>query len=241
MLRSRWTIPAALSLAIGPGLVGPSRAQEDRRPAEAAAPEAPQTTRSPRGGALAKTARHQFEVFFYPTGLRVLPRDTRGAAVDVSKLTGTATFSVPGAPKPFIYPLRGDGTEPTSLILSVDLSRVPATGSTVAFRIDGLADPAEPGATFTVPFAPTGAATAPAATAAPAPRVVPMAIAIARSTAGDRAAIAAQRVCKVSGESLGSMGVPIKVTRGGRSVFLCCQACVRSVQADPDRYLGPAR
>jgi hypothetical protein len=34
------------------------------------------------------------------------------------------------------------------------------------------------------------------------------------------------------------MGVPVKVTRGGRSVFLCCQACLKKVQADPDKFLG---
>jgi hypothetical protein len=36
------------------------------------------------------------------------------------------------------------------------------------------------------------------------------------------------------------MGGPIKVTRGSRSVFLCCAACLKEVQADPDKYLGPA-
>jgi hypothetical protein len=44
----------------------------------------------------------------------------------------------------------------------------------------------------------------------------------------------------VSGETLGSMGGPIKVMRGSRSVFLCCAACLKKVQADPDKYLGLA-
>jgi hypothetical protein len=67
---------------------------------------------------------------------------------------------------------------------------------------------------------------------------VPTALTISRTTAADQAAISAQRVCKVSGEPLGSMGVPIKVTRGDRSIFLCCPGCVKSIQANPDRYLG---
>jgi hypothetical protein len=48
----------------------------------------------------------------------------------------------------------------------------------------------------------------------------------------------AQWVCKVSGEPLGSMGAPIKVTGGDRSAFLCCQGCVKRIQANPDRYFG---
>jgi hypothetical protein len=59
-----------------------------------------------------------------------------------------------------------------------------------------------------------------------------------RSTAADRQAIAAQKVCKVSGKPLGSMGVPVKATRGDRSIFLCCASCEKAVQTDPDKFLG---
>src|SRR5436309_2445583 len=65
------------------------------------------------------------------------------------------------------------------------------------------------------------------------------ALAITKATRADDKAIAAQKVCPVSGEELGSMGTPIKVTRGSRSIFLCCQGCVKQIQADPDKYLGP--
>jgi hypothetical protein len=205
-----------------------------------AAPESPPPARSTRGGSLAKTARHQFEVFFYKTGLRVFPKGVDGTAVDVARLTGTATFSLPGAPNPFVYPLRGAAapaaTSPASLDLTVDLGRVPASGSKVTFQIEGLADPAEPSATFTVPFVLTTTAS-PVTVAAP-PRVVPAVLSVSRATAADQAPISAQRVCKVSGEPLGSMGTPVKVTRGDRAIYLCCQGCVKSVQANPDRYLG---
>jgi cytochrome c551/c552 len=60
----------------------------------------------------------------------------------------------------------------------------------------------------------------------------------AKATAADKKAIATQKVCKVSGESLGSMGGPIKATRGDRSVFLCCASCEKTVLADPDKFLG---
>ena len=90
--------------------------------------------------------------------------------------------------------------------------------------MSGLPDPAERVASFTVPFAPSDGGQ----------------VAFAKATKADEKAIAAQKVCPVSREELGSMGTPIKVTRGGSSVFLCCAACLKKVQADPDKYLGPA-
>jgi hypothetical protein len=236
MHRTRGAIPGTLVLtlilSINPG--GPSPAQGS----EPAKPSA-EVTQSPRGGSLAKTARHQFEVFFYKTGLRVFPRDASGKPVAASSLTGSATFNVPGASNPSVYPLRGAGND--SIDLALDLGRIPASGASVAFKIDGLADPAEPTATFSVPFALTANATAGAGSVASAPgntpRAVPATLAITRATSADQPAINAQRACKISGESLGSMGTPIKVTRGDRTIFLCCQSCVRRVQANPDQYL----
>jgi hypothetical protein len=109
----------------------------------------------------------------------------------------------------------------------------------IAFEIAGLPDPDEPTASFTVPFAP--AQPPPAAVAPRVARAAPATITLTKATQADQAAINAQRVCKVSGEPLGSMGAPIKVTRGNTNVFLCCQGCVKSVQANPDRFLGALR
>jgi Cu(I)/Ag(I) efflux system membrane fusion protein len=53
----------------------------------------------------------------------------------------------------------------------------------------------------------------------------------------DRELAAAQAVCPVTGEPLGSMGVPVKVTIQGQVVFLCCQGCVAEIEAHPDKYL----
>ena len=53
-------------------------------------------------------------------------------------------------------------------------------------------------------------------------------------TAGDtestsetgRLLIAAQGICPVSGQKLGSHGDPVKATVGEQTVYLCCKACV---------------
>lgn len=137
-----------LSLAIAWGIGSPDMAgaQEPSGPA-----------RSARGGALVSVGPHRFEVFFYTTGLRVFPSGAGGAAVDASRLTGTATFYHPNSPEPwFVRPLHPAVADPGrtsgSLDLAIDLRSVPPAGVRVAFEIAGLPDPARTVARFTVPF-----------------------------------------------------------------------------------------
>jgi YHS domain-containing protein len=53
----------------------------------------------------------------------------------------------------------------------------------------------------------------------------------------DRKAAEKQETCPVSGEKLGSMGKPYKVTVKGRTFFLCCDGCLPELNAHPDKYL----
>jgi YHS domain-containing protein len=49
----------------------------------------------------------------------------------------------------------------------------------------------------------------------------------------EQAAAIRQGVCPVSGEALGSMGTPIKVSAEGRTFYLCCDGCEDKVKSDP--------
>jgi hypothetical protein len=75
------------------------------------------------------------------------------------------TFTIPGASEPFVYPLKGGpatpGRGPESLDLVVDLSKVPAAGTTVAFEFTGRAILGEGRVSFSVPFTPVPAANLP--------------------------------------------------------------------------------
>lgn len=53
----------------------------------------------------------------------------------------------------------------------------------------------------------------------------------------DQLRIAVQEICPVSGERLGSMGDPIKVTVGEakEEVFLCCQGCLKG-RINPEHW-----
>ena len=48
--------------------------------------------------------------------------------------------------------------------------------------------------------------------------------------------VSTQRLCPVTGEALGSMGPPIPVTISGRTIQVCCDACVAAVQRSPQKY-----
>lgn len=54
----------------------------------------------------------------------------------------------------------------------------------------------------------------------------------------DRAGIARQKVCPVTGAELGSMGDPIKMLVDGKPLYLCCQGCVAKVKNAPETYLS---
>lgn len=48
------------------------------------------------------------------------------------------------------------------------------------------------------------------------------------------------RICPVSGDSLGSMGAPLHVVYKGKLVGLCCNGCPGAFGKDPDAMLAKA-
>lgn len=62
--------------------------------------------------------------------------------------------------------------------------------------------------------------------------------ALAKLSPEDRKLAEKQRVCPVSGEPLGSMGVPVKVTVKNRVVFLCCGGCEEELRKNAYKYLA---
>lgn len=136
----------------------------------AAAQEQANVVKTARGGLLATTPQHQFEVIFYPTGVRVFPQTKAGQPVDASQATGTATFFHPNSPSPwFARPLLATPGQGDSLDLAIGLENAPASGAKVTFEVSGL-DASEPKATFTVPLEFVPQPTAPQGGVAAVPR-----------------------------------------------------------------------
>ncbi|MBI3461961.1 MAG: hypothetical protein HY000_02735 [Planctomycetes bacterium] len=46
-----------------------------------------------------------------------------------------------------------------------------------------------------------------------------------------------QQICPISGEPLGSMGMPHKVTVKDQTIFLCCKGCGSEAKKEPDEVL----
>ncbi len=55
--------------------------------------------------------------------------------------------------------------------------------------------------------------------------------ALAKLSPEDRALAEAQKTCPQSGQPLGSMDVPVKLTVKGKPVFICCEGCRDAVES----------
>jgi len=42
--------------------------------------------------------------------------------------------------------------------------------------------------------------------------------------------------CKVCGKAVDSMGKPVEVEEGGKSIMLCCEVCAKAYREHPDKY-----
>ncbi|HLA85293.1 MAG TPA: TRASH domain-containing protein [Thermoguttaceae bacterium] len=60
---------------------------------------------------------------------------------------------------------------------------------------------------------------------------------LAELSDADAAAAKKQGTCPVSGEVLGAMGKPYKVTIQDRTIFLCCPGCEEELRKNPEKYL----
>jgi hypothetical protein len=210
--RTRFTLYGAV-VALSLGLLSVAIAQEGHH------------ATTSHGGTMVVKSNHHFEVVFAKAGITLYPMTAEHKPVDGTHLSARATFYQPNSPTSWfsqrLHAAAGPGAKP--LVAEVDLSQVPSRGVTVTFQVAGLPDPQERTATFTVPFSLEG--------------VVP--VTFATATPADERAIKAQKLCVAAGGDLDAMGTPLKVTRGGRSVFVCCEECVKKVQADPDKFFGP--
>ncbi|NQT38525.1 MAG: hypothetical protein HQ581_13600 [Planctomycetes bacterium] len=127
-------------------------------------------------------------------------------------------------PLQYVPPAAGSPTH-DYLGLTIDLSRMKDGDMSVAFELTDLPGGQQPRATFSQTFALSKA---------------PIQVAVVALTEADRAGIARQQVCAVSGGRLGSMGTPIKMLVGNQPVYLCCKGCIGKVQQNPEAYLPKA-
>ena len=83
----------------------------------------------------------------------------------------------------------------------------------------------------------TPSKTSDAASTAIPPVLVEYKEAIQKLPESEWAAVYKQVNCPVSGQPLGSMGTPIKVTVQGQDVYICCEGCRKALEDNPEKYL----
>ena len=172
------------------------------------------------GGEVQQVGDFMVETLIEPGGLHLFITDRSGKTLDLSGARGLATLQFEGKTKRYRYDLFPDVQEDKrtgSMAVTVDLSHMAGRNVKVSYQLVGIQ------ASQRRPLQFSAAA------------LVPMTE--AQKVA---AAIEAQRVCPVSGLTLGSMGSPIPITVGNQTVYVCCKGCINAVKSKPEKYLVTA-
>ena len=187
--------------------------------------------RPPHAGQVASIAPFSLEVVYQPQQIRVYLYSPGGQPLSAQGAQGEIAMQVRNDARVWRAPLEyvappAEGPREDYLAAAVNLTRVRDGDMTVTFTLTGLPSAQRPSATFAQTFALTRSR----------PQVV-----LAALGEGDRAGIAAQQVCPVTGARLGAMGDPVKVLVGDQPLYLCCRGCLSKVQSAPEQYLAKAR
>lgn len=185
----------------------------------------------PHGGQITAKNSLTYEVVYQPQEIRVYvyratrqPQTVRGVQGEIVTQPRDA-HEAARVPLRYVAPAAGAHGQ-DYLAAAIDLSQVKDGELAITFNLEKLPQSRQPEATFTQTFA----------LSKTKPQVTTAAI-----NEHDRAGIASQRICPVTGGGLGSMGGPIKVLVGDQPVYLCCRGCVNKVVNDPETYLAKAK
>jgi hypothetical protein len=232
-----WTV--SLACAVSPAarraVAGcPVCQQAQSTAADAAGRKARAASQStPHHGQVTRVRDGAIEVVYLPTETRVYLYNPAGQPLSAAKVHGELNLQVLGAWEevfPFRYPLTytaaGTGTKESDYLAAAVSQRTVRDGyMTVDVKLTGLPF-REHEAKFSQVFA----------SSLPRTKVT-----VAALDESDKAVIARQKTCPVSGAALGSMGDPIKALVGDKgSLYLCCKHCLVKVEDDPENYLAKA-
>lgn len=191
-------------------------------------PPASIATLPSHNGQVHSTNLQRFEVVYLPHETRVYVYGADRRPLSPRFAEGQIAMQVRGNDHIYRYPLKSVTSSngilwEEFLVASVDVTLIRDGDMAVTFFLSNLPNEQQPQASFVQTFALTRAR----------PSVTVVAL-----TESDRAGIAQQGVCPVTGGQLGSMGTPVKLLVADRPVYLCCQGCVSKVEVNPERYVA---
>ncbi|MEO8269885.1 MAG: hypothetical protein ABI557_09195 [Aureliella sp.] len=180
-------------------------------PGQTAASQMERPVAGPHGGALKQAGAIQIETIVSQAGIQMFVYDRNGQPITVDRGRGAASLRVEGNAKRYRYDLLPDGKG--GLTTPVNLSQIAGRQIEIEIQLVGI------DAVGGQALALNEVATVPASELQLA-----------------AASIARQKICPVSGKSLGSMGDPVAVDVNGQRVFVCCGGCVDAVTSNPAKY-----
>ncbi len=181
---------------------------------------------APHGGQLTTAAPLAFEVVYVPQEIRVYLYGPLPQPVTAKDVTGEVSLQRRNDERATRVALRyvaSPAGQQDYLSAPVDLSRAKDGDLTATVKLANLPLENRPGITF--------------AQGVVVSRAKPQ-VALAAIDQSDRARIARQQVCPVTGAELDSMGGPVKVLVGGQPLYLCCKGCLGKVKNAPETYLA---
>jgi len=160
----------------------------------------------------------QVETLVKAGGLQVFVYDRQGQPLNLRNARAQALLQIPNGVKRYRYdliPQMESSKQAHSLATAVDLSQIAGKEVQLTFHFFRLPELGLENESFQV--------------SARVPMSEQQAV---------RAAIASQKICPVSNQSLGSMGRPIPVDLGEQTVYVCCAGCIEPLKENPDKYLA---
>jgi len=166
---------------------------------------------TPHGGQFLKSAANYFEVVYLPQETRVYLYDKSIHPLSARGLQAQMSMQIPGEAGIHQFSLSYvalplGSTDQDYVATAIDVTKLPNEEIPITFRFENLPERKHPKAEFTPIFANS--------------QIRPY-VARVLLIEADKAGLANQQTCPITGAMLGSMGVPIKVLVGDRPLYLC--------------------
>lgn len=161
----------------------------------------------PNGGTVQTVGERRVETVIAEKGIMFMVLGENDQPIAYPNATGTLKLRVGDSKKEYSYELKSLKNQ--AIGTGVDLAKVKDHQLHLNVEINGISS--EPLVFHTVGKLSSG-------------------------TLSDELLISLQATCPISGQPLGSMGKPPKVSFGGKSLFVCCAGCTKKVEAAPESY-----
>jgi hypothetical protein len=222
---------------------GKGSASGPSNPARNIASPTPQIVRTPHGGEYLVSEKNQYEIVYMPLQTRIYLFDSERKPLSARNVHAQMSLKLPSesAPRriPFGYAAMPAGTAEQDYVVAVfDNRQLKDDETPITFEFSGLADRSNAASSFTSLFkSGSDDKTTIAFTPLFSPSKIRPYVARVLPTEADRDGVMRQKVCPVSGQTLGVAGSVVKVYIADYPLYLSGEDCIAAVKEAPEKYL----